>query len=179
MTQFLEMQYLINRFLLSDANDQWVWSLQGGGVGNRLPTRTNLATKGIDIPSTICPLCNDGSETVIHVFGECASVKKIWDLIERWLNLKLPALRFPTDLMEWVENLALSVPKKEMVGAIIYVAWWAIWKLRNDTVFLKRRMKDALLFDEVTYFTFLWYSSRKSKCKANRIEWLKNPLLFM
>ncbi|XP_076935373.1 uncharacterized protein LOC143601998 [Bidens hawaiensis] len=93
-------------------------------VGNRLPTRTNLATKGIDIPSTICPLCNDGSETVIHVFGECTSVKKIWDLIERWLNMKLPALRFPTDLMEWAENLALSVPKKEMVGAIIYVAWW-------------------------------------------------------
>ncbi|XP_076948955.1 uncharacterized protein LOC143621409 [Bidens hawaiensis] len=41
-------------------------------VGNRFPTRTNLATKGIDVPSTICPLCNGGLEFVIHVFGECA-----------------------------------------------------------------------------------------------------------
>ncbi|XP_076946165.1 uncharacterized protein LOC143617522 [Bidens hawaiensis] len=140
---------------------------------------TNLVTKGMDVPSTICPLCNDGLESLIHVFGECASVKKIWDLVERWLDVKLSALRFPIDLMEWVEDSSLSVRKKEIVGAIIYVVWWAIWKLRNDTFFLKTRMKHAVLFDDVTYFSFLWYSSRMRKCRVNWLEWLKNPLLFM
>ncbi|KAI3825274.1 hypothetical protein L1987_06755 [Smallanthus sonchifolius] len=80
--------------------------------------------------------------------------------------------------MDWLDVSNLNVAKRELVGAIIFVSWWAIWRLQNDAVFMKDRSKDESLFDDV-YFSFIRYSSRNNKHKRKWIEWLQNPLIYM
>ena len=35
---------------------------------DRLPTRVNLDARGLDIPSILCPICEECSESTTHVF---------------------------------------------------------------------------------------------------------------
>ncbi|PWA69064.1 RNA-directed DNA polymerase, eukaryota, Reverse transcriptase zinc-binding domain protein [Artemisia annua] len=38
---------------------------------NRIPTRVELDLKGIDIPSILCPICDNELETVDHILAKC------------------------------------------------------------------------------------------------------------
>jgi hypothetical protein len=44
---------------------------------NLLPTRTNLARKGVT-NDTICPICDREDETVEHILWSCPSSKDVW-----------------------------------------------------------------------------------------------------
>ncbi|GJZ08377.1 RNA-directed DNA polymerase, eukaryota, reverse transcriptase zinc-binding domain protein [Tanacetum coccineum] len=35
---------------------------------DRLPTRMNLSSRGLEIPSILCPLCNEAAESTSHIF---------------------------------------------------------------------------------------------------------------
>ncbi|GJT27666.1 putative RNA-directed DNA polymerase, eukaryota, reverse transcriptase zinc-binding domain protein [Tanacetum coccineum] len=44
---------------------------------NRLPTKTNLVDKGIDLHTVLCSFCDDYCESSDHIFIECKMVKPI------------------------------------------------------------------------------------------------------
>ncbi|XP_076946025.1 uncharacterized protein LOC143617312 [Bidens hawaiensis] len=145
----------------------------------RLPMRVNLVSKGIDIPSSLCPICNDHEESIDHVFGMCSVANRIWGLVASWLGLPLSSSLAPIELMSWWDTLRVQTHKKDMIGMIIFVNWWIIWRFRNDLVFEKNRHNKETIFDEILNFSFLWYSSKNRKCNISSIEWLKNPLLYL
>ena len=41
---------------------------------NKLTTRMNLDARGIDVPSVLCPICGEYSETANHLFFSCSFV---------------------------------------------------------------------------------------------------------
>nr|GEW74981.1 copia protein [Tanacetum cinerariifolium] len=49
-------------------------------LGFRLPTWLNLSLRGLDIPSIVCPMCNDVVEAVDHVFFGCDLACDVWRL---------------------------------------------------------------------------------------------------
>ncbi|GJV61745.1 RNA-directed DNA polymerase, eukaryota, reverse transcriptase zinc-binding domain protein [Tanacetum coccineum] len=52
-------------------------------IRNRLPTKTNLVDKGIDLHTVLCSFWDDYCESSDHIFIECKMVKPIWDSISR------------------------------------------------------------------------------------------------
>ncbi|GJT99863.1 RNA-directed DNA polymerase, eukaryota, reverse transcriptase zinc-binding domain protein [Tanacetum coccineum] len=50
---------------------------------DRLPTRLNLSLRGLDIPSIMCPMCNNVVESVDHVFFGCDLSSNVWCLVRR------------------------------------------------------------------------------------------------
>ncbi|GJX64282.1 RNA-directed DNA polymerase, eukaryota, reverse transcriptase zinc-binding domain protein [Tanacetum coccineum] len=46
-------------------------------VLNKLPTRVNLERKGIDVDSTLCPICGEDVETVNYIFSSCEMAKDL------------------------------------------------------------------------------------------------------
>ncbi|PWA63654.1 reverse transcriptase domain, Reverse transcriptase zinc-binding domain protein [Artemisia annua] len=54
---------------------------------DRLPTRSNLDARGIDIDSLRCPVCNDAIESTTHLFVECTVAADIWSRIKDWWGL--------------------------------------------------------------------------------------------
>ncbi|GJW51150.1 RNA-directed DNA polymerase, eukaryota [Tanacetum coccineum] len=50
---------------------------------DRLPTRLNLSSRGLDIPSILCPLCNEAVESTSHLFFSCPLARQFMRLICR------------------------------------------------------------------------------------------------
>jgi len=46
---------------------------------NRMPTRLNLARRGVQLANLLCPLCQDGVESIDHLFNTCIVVQQVWD----------------------------------------------------------------------------------------------------
>ncbi|GJT54358.1 RNA-directed DNA polymerase, eukaryota [Tanacetum coccineum] len=89
---------------------------------DRLPTKVNLNRRGILLDSHLCPLCNAAMEDVQHVFFRCDVARVVLRKICRWWDL------------DWQE---------------ICVAWWRIWRLRNQLVFDASPPNRSTIFDDI------------------------------
>ncbi|GJU77442.1 RNA-directed DNA polymerase, eukaryota, reverse transcriptase zinc-binding domain protein, partial [Tanacetum coccineum] len=56
---------------------------------DRLPHHLNLSSRGIDIPSIGCPLCNANVEPSNHIFFDCDNAKVVWSSVRNWCDLSL------------------------------------------------------------------------------------------
>ncbi|GJW02620.1 RNA-directed DNA polymerase, eukaryota, reverse transcriptase zinc-binding domain protein [Tanacetum coccineum] len=63
---------------------------------DRLPTRSNLYNKGIDIPCVLCPKCEAGIESRYHLFFSCSMTVDLVRLFSRWWNIHVPNLGDPS-----------------------------------------------------------------------------------
>jgi len=53
---------------------------------DRLPTRSNLARRGVQLGNLQCPLGQEGVETANHLFNTCSVVQQVWDQCDRWVG---------------------------------------------------------------------------------------------
>nr|GEW46846.1 putative ribonuclease H-like domain-containing protein [Tanacetum cinerariifolium] len=71
---------------------------------NRLPTRTNLDRRGIDMDSLICPYCNTIMEDSNHVFYSCNVALELWNKITVWLDLQIPEFDNMAAMFQWIDG---------------------------------------------------------------------------
>ncbi|GKB09856.1 RNA-directed DNA polymerase, eukaryota [Tanacetum coccineum] len=86
----------------------------------KLPIRDNLEKKGLDIPSTLCGICDDVAETGSHIFLRCQFALEIWRQIARWWDLDIPHMLSMKELRGWVGNLKISNSKEGFVRCCDY-----------------------------------------------------------
>ena len=92
---------MIDKLLLSSggASTMWcrlfpikfnitVWKLSL----DRLPTRLNLSSRGINIPTLHCPICEDHLESRDHLFFSCTFVNNVIVRFARWSDIQIPDL---------------------------------------------------------------------------------------
>ncbi|GKF48466.1 RNA-directed DNA polymerase, eukaryota, reverse transcriptase zinc-binding domain protein [Tanacetum coccineum] len=75
-------------------------------ANQRLPTRSNLDFRGIDLHSVLCPLCEEVTEYEEHIFVSCGIAKEIWKGLVDWWNINRITVTCLTDAI----NLADMVP---------------------------------------------------------------------
>ncbi|KAJ9555276.1 hypothetical protein OSB04_009890 [Centaurea solstitialis] len=63
----------------------FVWRL----LLNRIPTRSNLRSRGISLSLDACPLCLVEEETVEHLFHSCTVVSDVWKWFCKWCKLSM------------------------------------------------------------------------------------------
>ncbi|GJV15281.1 F-box domain containing protein [Tanacetum coccineum] len=142
-----------------------------------LPTRFILSSRGLEIDSLLCPVCNASAETSSHSFFACSLARNIMRNICYWWELDVVSLNSYSDWIIWLNSIRLNKYKKEILEGICLVSWWFIWYFRNQIIFGKVLPKKDLLFDNIVQSSFFWISNR---CKDNIdwVSWLKNPNLL-
>ena len=96
---------------------------------NALPTKLNLYKRGINT-NVICPLCDQGVETIIHSLVFCDLARQLWD---KWkecpVNLKSNYLD--------IANIALRIMADGTSQdlKIFFVTAWSLWYSKNQKVF--------------------------------------------
>nr|GEV19201.1 RNA-directed DNA polymerase, eukaryota [Tanacetum cinerariifolium] len=100
----------------------FMWKL----LFDKLPTRDNLEKKGLDVPSILCGICDDVTETASHVFLRCEFALEIWRQIARWWDLDIPHMLSMKELLGWVDNLKISKIQKKGLYNIVITATWSI-----------------------------------------------------
>ncbi|GKC53088.1 reverse transcriptase domain, reverse transcriptase zinc-binding domain protein [Tanacetum coccineum] len=100
---------------------------------DRLPTRSNLDARGIDLDSLRCPVCNDAIESTHHLFFECPVAANTWYMIKDWWGLVCT----PNDhdgFLSWHESAHLTTKEKAYFDVVINTSTWVIWRVRNTVL---------------------------------------------
>ncbi|GJY65523.1 RNA-directed DNA polymerase, eukaryota, reverse transcriptase zinc-binding domain protein [Tanacetum coccineum] len=143
---------------------------------NKLATRVNLDRKGIDVDSTLCPLCMEDVETVNHIFFSCNMATVLWGLFASWWELDIPVCANVEDWFGWIDSLHRSNRIKSIIEGAGSTLLWCIWKFRNKLIFSSQPPKKSTLWDLILSLLFLWISSRNPKCNFRWVSWLQNPM---
>lgn len=119
----------------------WVTNL------NRLPTRSRLASWGLQI-STDCCLCVGSVETRDHLFLHFPFAQVLWD--SGFAKLRLPPMVFAdwSRLMAWAKGGTNATPntlRLLLIQAIVY----AIWRQRNNLIYNQIAIPPLNIFKEI------------------------------
>ncbi|GKA47977.1 RNA-directed DNA polymerase, eukaryota, reverse transcriptase zinc-binding domain protein [Tanacetum coccineum] len=144
---------------------------------DRLPTRMNLSSRGLEIPSILCPLCNEAAESTSHIFFSCSLARQILSKVSCWWELEDLSFNSYDEWLASLCNSRLSARMKEFFESTCYVAWWLIWRFRNQCLFGSCEPRRELLFDDIVQMSFLWISSH-CKSKINWTTWMQNPMFL-
>ncbi|GJX96283.1 putative RNA-directed DNA polymerase [Tanacetum coccineum] len=106
---------------------------------NKLPTRSNLAIRGLDVPCSLCSNCRMGVETRDHLFFVCPMALDLFRLLGRWWNIQIPILLDSSTWESWLNSLRLNSLQKLVLEASFSSLWWHIWVFRNATLFSSKK----------------------------------------
>ncbi|XP_071727164.1 uncharacterized protein [Rutidosis leptorrhynchoides] len=130
---------------------------------NKLPVRSELDSRGMDLDSVRCPVCNDDIESINHSFILCKTASDIWDKIFKWWNLNSTVFADIYELTKGSNSQINTATGASIWQAIVWVTSYYIWKNRNDHVFNKTRLCNAKIVSDIQLKFFEWISSRLKK----------------
>ncbi|GKA81518.1 RNA-directed DNA polymerase, eukaryota [Tanacetum coccineum] len=144
---------------------------------DRLPTRSNLANRGVVLDSLLCPICGSVPEDASHFLFQCGLSKLVFRKICRWWDLVPNDMSSFSDWDVWFSGIRLPCKLKLILEGVFYVAWWHIWRFRNQSIFAETPPRRSVLFDDIVSRAFDWCVSR---CNSSFSwdSWLKNPNLI-
>ncbi|XP_071715102.1 uncharacterized protein [Rutidosis leptorrhynchoides] len=101
----------------------------------RIPVRTELDKRGIDLDTVRCPLCDDDVETTEHSMIFCRHSMEIWDKVYKWWKLGSFANFSLNEAFHGKNNRPLSFLGSKIWQAMEWTCGDLIWKNRNRKVF--------------------------------------------
>lgn len=150
-----------------------VWRL----LLKRMPIRSNLCARGINISFDLCPICENSAETVWNMSSCRVPSLRIYGngfwtgAIFEWSKAVLRNIFFLVCLDQGKTN-----KQKGFLEAAFGCVLWFVWKARNNLVFNGKRYSGLLVMDEVQASLFAWIKYR-SKCSSLPWSmWCCNPL---
>ncbi|GKC81015.1 RNA-directed DNA polymerase, eukaryota, partial [Tanacetum coccineum] len=144
---------------------------------DRIPTRCNLAIRGVALDSSLCPLCGLVPEDVAHVLFRCEVSQHILRKICRWWDLVwFDVLNF-SEWDGWFDSVRLPFKLKLLLEGVFCAAWWHIWVFRNRSIFDVIPPRRSTLFDDIVAWCFSWCGSR-CNISISWDCWLKTPYLI-
>ncbi|KAJ9544053.1 hypothetical protein OSB04_023760 [Centaurea solstitialis] len=145
----------------------------------RIPTKSNLRSRGIPIPSDVCSLYDNGAESVEHLFYSCPVTLSIWRWLIDWCNIQLASHNSLEQLLFNLVDSASSKKAKFFMEAALGCVLWCIWKARNDRVFndptlrvVKKSMVYPLFFGasgqltRIGYFELIYQLENPNRASA-------------
>ncbi|KAJ9554032.1 hypothetical protein OSB04_018077 [Centaurea solstitialis] len=131
---------------------------------NPLNVVMSCITRGINLPSDLCPLCNTEKETEVHLFFSCPKVIDVWIWVSNWCGVELGHINSLDQLIFNLLDGSNSDRKRRFLEAVAGTTLWLIWKFRNNLVFNHKSFSASIVATEVQASLFTWLKYR-AKCK--------------
>ncbi|XP_071739593.1 uncharacterized protein [Rutidosis leptorrhynchoides] len=147
---------------------------------NALATYSNLVSRGISLPSSLCPFCNTEVEDLLHLFVKCKFVVPLWKNILSWWNSSDP---IPVDLNNAFGSTCYQMGSSNACKAFYasrLILLWLVWKWRNKLVHSPSDKRQSILNEDVLVdlkiLSFLWLKNRSKLVLGEFEDWRCNPL---
>ena len=129
-------------------------------------TNHRLAKIGY-VPNDLCTFCEEGSETVHHLFYECSFSHRFWKHFENfWFMLPGKYVEFTLKYVFVGRQVGES---DQLLNYLFILAKLHIWNSRNRRVPPNLEMFKAML--DVKYRTEMYLASKNNKVKQFKGEW--------
>ncbi|GJR37723.1 RNA-directed DNA polymerase, eukaryota, reverse transcriptase zinc-binding domain protein [Tanacetum coccineum] len=147
------------------------WRVSNG----RLPTRSNLDLRGIDLHLVRCPMCDNDIETEEHVFVSCPIAVNTWKQVLKWWRVNYVSMQNLLEVINLADHAPIEGKHLHFFDLVVQTTIWSIWRYRNNTVFSLKRPSKDLLLNEIKLTSFNWILSRFKQSSLNWIEWCNYP----
>ncbi|KAJ0510483.1 putative reverse transcriptase zinc-binding domain-containing protein [Helianthus annuus] len=144
----------------------------------RLPTKSALARRNVPVSNRVCALCGEYDETSDHVFVSCHYSQMVWQNLAPWCRIQ-PVIAFGIKDLLSLHASSSGPKRRKAIHAIILVAFWSIWKMRNDVVFRQAVPNSTRTLDEIKSMAFLWVKNRSKAASLTWEDWSRFNLVAM
>ncbi|XP_071689274.1 uncharacterized protein [Rutidosis leptorrhynchoides] len=149
-------------------------------IQNKIPVRFEIDKRGIDLDSTLCPLCELEVETTEHILCSCPNSALLWKLVLDWWAQDVSLISNLNEAIINNQPFAHNIPGSSIYQATKWITCYIIWKHRNLKVFSKKTWSPASILSEIQTQSFSWISKRSYKKKTIEWhQWLINPSFFV
>jgi len=115
---------------------------------DKLPTKTNLLVRGVQLQHSLCELCHAHEENAEYLFFSCKVSQMVWNMCDRWLGVStVHHVKAKANFQHfhlYDLNSRQNLVWKGMWLAII----GEIWKHRNGVIFNHRKVDPREIFDQ-------------------------------
>ncbi|XP_022039937.1 uncharacterized protein LOC110942467 [Helianthus annuus] len=136
----------------------------------RLPTKCALARRNVQVPNLMCALCGDYEESCDHLFVSCHFAQTVWQNLAGWCRIP-PIIAFGMKDLLTLHGSDPGSRRKKVIHAVILVAFWSIWKIRNDVVFRQAVPNFTRTLDEIKSMAYLWIKNRSKVAALTWEDW--------
>ncbi|XP_071730433.1 uncharacterized protein [Rutidosis leptorrhynchoides] len=143
---------------------------------NKLPVRTELDKRGVDLHSTRCPVCDDDIETLHHSIISCKVAKDVWEKIQKWWRLDHLLINDISDLSKATNPKFKNPLVASIWQAVVWVSSYFLWKNRNDHVFGNKPPSPSKILADIQSRSFEWINCRAKKVCIEWLSWFTDPL---
>ncbi|XP_021984710.1 uncharacterized protein LOC110880495 [Helianthus annuus] len=140
-------------------------------INEKLPTRTALALRRVNVPDLSCLFCGEYAESCEHIFVTCHFAQMVWQNIAIWCKMP-PILAFDfKDLLELHGFSSGLRKRKKATHALVLIVGWCIWKTRNETMYNNGILNVLKVLEEVKSLGFLWVKNRSKEAFLTWEDW--------
>ncbi|PWA65459.1 RNA-directed DNA polymerase, eukaryota [Artemisia annua] len=90
---------------------------------DKLPTRYNLSSKGIEIASIMCPIRGVSMESLSHVLFTCTLAKEVWTRVYNWCQVTVRDMNDFSEWLDWCDQNA-NIRNRKVKLEVIGVSTW-------------------------------------------------------
>ncbi|XP_071685988.1 uncharacterized protein [Rutidosis leptorrhynchoides] len=149
-------------------------------VQQKIPVRSELDKKGIDLHTILCPLCEHQIETIDHALLNCQKVSSIWIQFLDWWNQNNISISNINDAIISDQGISHNSIGSSIWQAAKWIACYIIWKHRNLKIFSGKIWNPAVIISEIQSQSFSWISNRsRKKTPIDWHQWLLNPSFYV
>jgi len=145
---------------------------------NRLPTKGNLAARGVLSPKvTICALGCDHVETSEHLFLSCPTSVLLWQQVRHWIRcMGADPNNLSDHLMQFTYLTGVGKSKRSFMQLIWLLCTWVVWSARNNCLFHNVVTDVSRLLDKVKLLSLGWLKAKKAMFVFGTQSWWSNPM---
>ncbi|XP_024636402.1 uncharacterized protein [Medicago truncatula] len=108
-------------------------------IRDRLPTKANLATRGVISANDIFCVSGCGHvETADHLFLSCNTFASLWQQVRDWMGiLGVDPIIITDHLVQFIHLAGVGKAKRSFLQLIWLLCSWVLWSERNNRLFNK------------------------------------------
>lgn len=145
---------------------------------DRLPTRFNLANRGII--TTAVQLCVVGCghvEDSTYLFLSCPTFSTIFPLVRAWIGFDGVDSQVLSDhFLQFINYTGGLKERRSFLHMIWLLSVWTIWNKRNRMMFKNKECSIIQLLDKIKSQSLWWQKACKANFAFETQSWWSSPI---
>ncbi|GKV37224.1 hypothetical protein SLEP1_g45281 [Rubroshorea leprosula] len=145
---------------------------------NKIPTKSNLITRGIlkDSGEGKCILCNEEDEDFTHLFLNYKTTRWVWQECAKWWGIEILLEKDCWKSFQLFGKGSKDPRLREGWDCIWSNVIWAVWLVRNQRIFQDKKIDRGKLLETIQLRSYQWVTAKWDRYAFTLSDWLINPV---
>ncbi|KAH1200448.1 hypothetical protein GmHk_18G053566 [Glycine max] len=140
-------------------------------IRDRLPTRSNLRRRQIEVDDSRCPFCRSEEENAAHLFFHCTKISPLWSESMSWVNLSGAFPYHPRQHFLYHIHGVKDRKRSRRWKWRWLALTWTIWKQRNDMIFSNGKFNANRILDDAIFLLWTWLTHLEKDFSIHFNQW--------